>query len=180
LDVPLTPAGAAEVEELLRAPPNRPAPVALFTSPLARARSVADALGRVWRRDPTPADWAREIDCGRLEGMPLEQVRREFPQLWERNEAQDDDGFAWPGGESYAQFRHRVLEGLAAAAAAHAGGSVAVVTHAGVISQVIGTVRRRPASVWAPDRPDPLSATEILWEHGQPTAVLAFNDRRWY
>jgi hypothetical protein len=54
------------------------------------------------------------------------------------------------------------------------------VTHAGVISQVIGMIRNRAASVWAADRPDPLTATEISWENGAPGAVLTYNDRDWY
>jgi broad specificity phosphatase PhoE len=137
-------------------------------------------LGRVWRLEPQAIDWAREIDCGEFEGMPIEQRQRDFPDLWIRNKVQAEDTFAWPGGESYAQFRARVLAGLAAVANTCRSGRVVVVTHAGVISQVVGTVKGRPACVWEPDRPRPLTATEVLWENGGPQAVLSFSDSEWY
>jgi broad specificity phosphatase PhoE len=126
------------------------------------------------------AEWAREIHCGQVEGMPLEELERDFPELWARNQEQSDDGFAWPGGETYGAFRARVLAGLKATATVHPGGRVAVVTHAGVISQVLGVVRRRPACVWASDRPEPLTATEVACEDGMPVDVLTYNESDWY
>jgi probable phosphoglycerate mutase len=112
--------------------------------------------------------------------MPLQQVQREFPDFWTRNEAQVEDTFAWPGGETYAQFRARVLAGLAEAAATYPSGRVAVVTHAGVISQVLGVAKGRPACVWESDRPGPLTGTEVVWADGAPREVLSFNTPDWY
>jgi alpha-ribazole phosphatase/probable phosphoglycerate mutase len=130
--------------------------------------------------EPQPAEWAREIHCGDVEGMLLEHVQRRYPDLWTRNAAQQDDTFAWPGGESYRDFRARIIEGLRATIEPHQGKCVAIVTHAGVISQVLGVIRNRPASVWEPDRPEPLTATEITWGHDAPCAVLRYNDRGWW
>jgi probable phosphoglycerate mutase len=110
------------VEGLLERPATRPAPDALFTSTLSRATNVAAVLGHAWTLDPQTAQWAREIHCGLVEGMPLERLQREFPDLWARNEAQADDTFAWPGGETYAQFRTRIVAGLQEASSTHEGG----------------------------------------------------------
>jgi broad specificity phosphatase PhoE len=179
LDIGLSPAGHAELADLLRRVQGQPAPDALLTSTLRRASEVGAALGRAWNLAPQPADWAREIHCGELEGVRLEDIKRRFNDLWNRNEAQDDDTFAWPGGESYADFRSRIVRGLDAVAAAHPGGRVALVTHAGVISQIIGLSRGRPAAAWAPDRPGPLTATEIVWKNDAPATVLTFNEVAW-
>jgi broad specificity phosphatase PhoE len=73
-----------------------------------------------------------------------------------------------------------VLDGLRATAAAHQGQRVAVVTHAGVVSQVLGVLRGRTASVWALDRPDPLTATEIIWHDDGLRGLVAFNVQNWY
>jgi alpha-ribazole phosphatase/probable phosphoglycerate mutase len=127
-----------------------------------------------------PAEWAREIHCGQVEGMFLDDVQRRYPDVWSRNMAQTDDAFAWPGGESYREFRVRIIEGLRAAVAPHQGGRVTIVTHAGVISQVLGVMSGRPAAVWERDRPDPLTATEIGWQDGGPRAVLSYNERAWW
>jgi hypothetical protein len=72
------------------------------------------------------------------------------------------------------------MEGLRACAEIHSGGRVVVVTHAGVISQVLGVIRSRRASAWGPDRPRPLTATEITWHGGAPGKVLNYNDPEWY
>jgi broad specificity phosphatase PhoE len=179
-DVPLSPAGQVQLTALVEMAPKQAAPDRLVTSTLRRARQVAAALGRAWGLEPEGVDWAREIHCGDAEGRPFQQLQREFGGLWTRNEAQVDETFAWPGGESYEEFRARILDGLHATAAAHAGQRVAVVTHAGVISQVLGVIRGRAASVWAADRPDPLTATEIIWSNGGPSTVLRFNNPDWY
>jgi broad specificity phosphatase PhoE len=179
-DVPLSHVGQVQLDRLVGRLPTHAAPDALGTSTLRRAREVAAALGRAWALEPHAAEWAREIHCGDVEGMPLHQLQREFAELWTRNEAQVDETFAWPGGESYREFRARILDGLRATAATYAGQRVAVVTHAGVISQTLGVIRGRAASVWAEDRADPLTATEILWSNGGPSAVLTFNDPDWY
>jgi broad specificity phosphatase PhoE len=179
-DVALAPAGRAQIETLLRQPQRAASPDALYTSTLRRASEVACALGRAWALTPRPAEWAREIHCGEVEGMPLEMLQRKFPHLWRRNAAQDDDAFGWPGGEAYADFRARVLAGLATTAAAHNGGRVVVVTHAGVISQVLGVIRHRRPAIWELDRPDPFTATEVTWQDGKPTSILTYNDPHWY
>jgi broad specificity phosphatase PhoE len=180
LNLSLSQAGRADLDALLRRPARAEAPVALFTSTLRRATEVACELGRVWGLEPEPADWAREIDCGDVEGTPLEHLQQSFPDVWTRNEAQLDDAFAWPRGETYAHFRARVMRGLDLAAARYPAGRAAVVTHAGVVSQVMGVIKSRRACVWQPDRPRPLTATEVLWENGGPRAVLSFNDPDWY
>lgn len=179
-DVPLTPAGLAQVQALLRRSPTRPVPHVLYTSTLTRASDVAAALGRAWGLVPQVAEWAREIHCGEVEGVPLAQLQCQYTELWARHQAQNDDSFAWPRGESYRDFRARVLSGLKAVTTAHVGRRLAVITHAGVISQVLGAIRHRPASVWAVDRPDPFTATEIAWIGGAPTAVITYNDPDWY
>jgi broad specificity phosphatase PhoE len=179
-DVPLSRAGREQIAALIERGARRRAPDALLTSPLRRARDVATALGRAWAMQPRAAAWAREIHCGELEGLPLEQIRRELPDIWARNEAQADESFGWPGGESYAAFRARVLRGVRGTARAYPGRRVAVVTHAGVVSQLLGAVHGRRASAWAPDRPRPLTATEITWSNGRPDTVLAFDDPDWY
>jgi 2,3-bisphosphoglycerate-dependent phosphoglycerate mutase len=179
-DVPLSPAGLQQMRGRLTQGPSRPPPSALYTSPLRRAVTVAAALGRAWSLEPCVVDWAREIHCGDVEGMRFEELQVRFHDSWMRNQAQDDDGFAWPGGESYREFRERVLRGLSTTAAAHTGERIAVVTHAGVISQVLGVVRHRRAAVWSVDRPEPFTATEVTWAGRRPVAVLTYNDRDWY
>lgn len=180
LDLPLSPKGRTDLLDLLSRSRSDGIPDALYTSTLTRAREVAAALSRRWNRAVQPETRLREIACGRLEGVPMDDAARAYPELWARNRAQDDDDFAWPDGESYRAFRARVLEGLRRIAAAHRGGRAAVVTHAGVIAQVIGVIEGRRAAQWEPCRPDFLTATEIVWSGREPVDLVAFNERNWW
>jgi len=180
LDLPLSPEGQQQLAALARRGCHQPRPDALYTSPLRRTSTVAARLGALWHLQPTTRDALREIHCGTLEGAAIADIQRREPALWARHLAQADDAFAWPGGESYAAFRARVVTGLTAIAGSHPGQRVAVVTHSGVISQVLGlTCGRRPAA-WEPDRPAPLTATTVIWSDDHPTEVVRFNDPDWY
>ena len=174
-DAPLSPRGQAQLERLDPDSLGSGRPSALYTSPLTRARETAAAWGRLWSLEPRREVALQEIHCGEFEGRHIREIQQVHPTIWARNSAQDDDAFRWPGGESYAQFRGRVLGALARLARLHPHETVAVVTHSGVIAQVIGRLRGRRAAVWELDRPDPLSVTEVLWDGTEPLDLVAFN-----
>ena len=174
LDLPLSPTGERQVTNLRHRELARERPAALYTSTLQRARDVASALGELWDLSPRLLDSVREIHCGELEGRSIDDLERDERDLMSRNAAQTDDDFTWPGGESYRQLRARAVAALSEIAARHPAQCVAVVTHAGVIAQVLGILKGRPAAAWEPDRPPPLSVTEVIWGNGAPSAVVRF------
>ena len=178
-DAPLSSHGRAQLDRLSPGDllPQRPA--ALYTSPLTRARETAAAWSRVWGVAPTCETALQEIHCGDFEGLRIKDIQQTHPTIWARNAAQDDVAFRWPGGESCAQFRGRVLGVFSRLALLHPDQTVAVVTHSGVIAQVIGTLRGRASSVWELDRPDPLSITEVLWDGTEPRELITFNRSEW-
>jgi broad specificity phosphatase PhoE len=178
-DVPLSRCGRAQIHALDNRRVRADRPGVMYTSPLTRARKTAWAISGLWQVRPRVHAALTEIHCGHVEGMWIPDVQREYPEVWKRNLEQADDDFAWPGGESYRAFRHRVLGALGDIAARHEGHRIAVVTHAGVVAQVLGTIRGRPAAVWAPDRPAPLTATEVAWANGSPASIVRFNSRDW-
>jgi broad specificity phosphatase PhoE len=180
LDLPISGRGWAQVAAMRERAARCDAPAAIYTSTLKRARAVAVALASVWAIQVHPRESLREISCGAVEGLPLGEVQRRFPEVWARHEAQLDDTFAWPGGESCRAFRARVLAGLGEITAAHPGQRIAVITHAGVVTQVLGAIRGRSPAVWAADRPEPLSATEVTWANGSPRTILSFNQSHWH
>jgi 2,3-bisphosphoglycerate-dependent phosphoglycerate mutase len=148
----------------------------IYTSPLTRARETARALERAGLGELHECDGLREIDCGEYDGMLIEEVKRRSPGLWEANLRQDDADFRWPGGESYRDFRSRCIESLRANAERHAGARVAVVTHAGVISQVLGWSHEESPARWECFRPGNASLTEVEWQAGT-IRLASFDDR---
>jgi broad specificity phosphatase PhoE len=179
-DAPFSSEGRAQLRMLETALKTAVAPHALYTSPLSRARDTAAVCARRWGVVACEDAALKEIHCGVLEGLPHADIQRSYPALWARNKSQEDDAFRWPGGESYAEFRARVLGGLSRLAARHPGETVAVVTHSGVISQVLGSLRGRLAAQWERGRPDPLSATTVLWNGARPEMLLEFNCSEWF
>ncbi len=65
---------------------------------------------------------------------------------------------------------------MRAIVARHPGRTVAVVTHSGIISQVLGAMHGLSPAAWEPFRPGNASITEVRWDDGGGT-VLRFDDR---
>ena len=174
-DTSLSDQGRRQVARLARRMSSEPASV-LYSSPLLRAletaRPVAEAAGAEIRLEPD----LREIHCGEVDGWLVQEVRRLYPDLWQANLRQDDDGFRWPGGETYRELRDRSLGALRRIAAAHFGERVLVLTHAGVISQVVGCLAGIGAARWECYRPENCSLTELDWL-GETGRVVSYDDR---
>lgn len=131
IDVPLNANGrvqAARLAERLAATPAD----ALYTSDLNRARQTAAALAAVWALPAQPLPAFREQAFGILEGMEVSAVPSLHPELW-RQWLDHQADFALPGGESLVQLSERVLAAVRELAGRHAEGTVAVVTHGGVL-----------------------------------------------
>jgi probable phosphoglycerate mutase len=175
-DVPLSPAGEEQARSLGVRMAAEPPAAALYSSPLRRARDTAEVVGRSIGLPVQLRDDLREIACGEADGLPLREVRARFAEVWLRHRRQDDPDARWPGGESYAEFRARVLLETAWISARHPGSSALVVTHAGVISQILGWVQGLPASRWGDWRPGNCSLTEIVWQPGR-VELVRFDDR---
>lgn len=148
----------------------------VYASPLSRALATAAPVAEHVELDVVRRPGLEEIHCGELDGIAIDAVRTRFPAVWATNEAQCDDTFRWPGGESYLELRERSVATVSEIASTHRGARVAVVTHAGVISQLIGAIRGVPPARWSAFRVGNASITELDWGPGGGS-VVAF-DRR--
>lgn len=163
-DLPLTELGHEQALAVSRSDAVRDADAVMYASPLQRARVTADCIARESRRQVVSRRALQEIDCGQLDGIPIEVVRTEFASVWTASQAETDDEFRWPGGESYADVRERSVCAVTEIASSHSGARVLVVTHAGVITQLIGHILGTPPAHWSAFRPGNASITEIDWD----------------
>lgn len=175
-DLPLSRKGQRQADSLVARLSREPPIVALYSSPLLRAVQTARPLADAGLAELLVHDGLREIHCGDVDGLPVSLVQSHYPESWAANLRQADDDFSWPGGETYAEFRGRTLTAIEDLVRRHPASRIVVVTHAGVISQLIGYLSGWPAARWDKGRPDNASVTEISWinRSGQ---VLRFNDR---
>ena len=144
----------------------------LYTSPLRRAQESANVIAAELGLSIVSVADLGEIRCGVLDGEPFRVIQEEHPEIWEKNLAQCDEGFRWPGGESYSEFRKRVDGGLSAIAESHVRTNVIIVTHYGVIAQAIGTLEGISPARWDIARPAHGSVTEIRWGSGGPESAM--------
>ncbi|MGH9457181.1 MAG: histidine phosphatase family protein [Thermoanaerobaculia bacterium] len=83
----------------------------LWTSPLPRASTTAEAIGRIAGLEPVPLDDLREMNCGEWEGMAFPEIHRGQPELYRRWAA--DPHEPCPGGESFRDVQVRIERAIA-------------------------------------------------------------------
>lgn len=174
-DLPLSRRGFREAGLAAERLAREPRPVAVYSSPSQRAAATARILVSPRASELTLVPELREICCGGAEGLPLSEVLRLYPEHWIQNLAQSDPEFRWPGGERCREFRERCVGAVQAIAAAHSGQRVLVVTHAGVISQILGLMHGISAARWDCFRPRNGSCTEVLLR-GDRIVLVRFDD----
>lgn len=131
LPVPLDETGrrqAAELAEVVA----RLAPAVLVCSDIARARETAGIVGERVGLEPVVDARFAETETGDWTDRPFADVLAEDPDGFARFAALDMD-WGFPGGESFAQQRERVLDGLADWRARDIAGHVVIVCHGNTI-----------------------------------------------
>lgn len=115
-DVPLTEKGLEEthkaVESILeRLKGYSASEVMIFSSPLQRARILAEEIGKRTSWSLKMIDDLREIHLGGFEGLAIEEIEDRYPVEY-RQWMNEYKSFTFPGGESYLDFEKRVKRAL--------------------------------------------------------------------
>ena len=114
---------------------------ALYSSDLLRAWHTAQAVGTDCGLQPQLAPELRERRYGLFESLTYDEAKARHPDEYARFEAREP-AFAFSGdGESLEDIHARVVARLQDIASAHAGQTVLVVTHGGVLDIVNRFVR---------------------------------------
>jgi probable phosphoglycerate mutase len=116
---------------------------AVYSSDLQRARSTAEAIGGALGLAVTPLPEMRERNYGIFQGLTYAEARERHPEAYAAFEARNPD-HDFVSGESLKAMFARVTAKLQALAAAHAGQSIVVVVHGGVLDIVNRFVRGNP------------------------------------
>jgi broad specificity phosphatase PhoE len=115
--------------------------IAIWTSPLLRARQTAALVGDAIAVDPIALPELIESDRGAWEGQSQQQLAASSPELFKAFEAADPD-FVFPGGESLRSQVERTRSALTIVAAGRR--PAVVVAHAGTIRAALIVVGRQP------------------------------------
>jgi probable phosphoglycerate mutase len=141
-DSPLSDAGRAQAAALAARLATERIDL-LVTSDLGRTLETAAPIAARLGLAVVPDAGLRERCYGELEGMTWAEIELARPAAHARLLARDPD-YVVPGGESATQFRDRIVAALERLASAHAGASLAVVTHGGVLGMVYRRAKNIP------------------------------------
>jgi len=145
-DIGLDPEGVHQADlaaRWLAADPAR-RPDRLYSSDLLRARMTAEKLAVRLQLAVGLVPAMRERRYGCFEGLTYDEARHRYPDDYAAFEHREPD-YSFPqGGESLKVFSARVVGCLQELAHRHAGETVALVTHGGVLDIVNRFVRGNP------------------------------------
>lgn len=128
LDVPLSETGRAEAWSAARSLLDSGVST-VYTSPLQRARDVAEAI-TITNALPPARDLADllNLDYGLWEGLTREECAAADPDAWAAY-AEDPEHAACPGGERLSAAANRIVSALRTIGQANPGKTVAAVSH---------------------------------------------------
>jgi broad specificity phosphatase PhoE len=173
-DPPLDEVGQEQARQLAdRLQRSNRAVMAVYTSPLRRARQTAQILGDALGVPVTSEERLTEYDVGDITGLTWEQVVKQYPDVAQRwAEASEDLDI--PGAEESASFRERVAIAFGEIVERHAGESVGVVAHGGTLGSYLNHLIRLP-SRFSPFRFGNASLT-IVEVNSVRSRILLLND----
>jgi probable phosphoglycerate mutase len=170
LDIPLSDRGRRQAERLA----ERLAPFgveALYTSPLLRAKGTAEIVGGRLGLAIEERPALMERNVGELEGLTRDEIIARFPRYMPARAELRPIEIA--GFEQDAEFAQRVKDALAVITNAHARGTVAVITHGGIIFSFCRQTLRMPTVRPGPFAVENASITTFHIVRGEaPRATL--------
>ena len=178
MDVPLNERGerqAAALAGALAADGRFGRIEAVYSSPLQRARSTAEAIAAKLALAVETLPELIEMDVGELEGHGYGEVREryaDFMRVWASDDLADA---VMPGGESLRQVQERALMALDSMLGRHAEGTVVAVTHNFVSLTLLCHALGMPLAQFRRLRQD-VAAFSVIEIAGERLSVLAMND----
>ena len=144
LDVPLSAIGHAQAQAASRVLSREEFDV-IYSSDLSRARQTAQPTASLLSRKILLDKDLRERHYGIFERLTYAEVKVRFPEDYARFEARDPE-YAFQTGESLKDFSARSIAVISKIADAHAGRSILVFTHGGVLDKLYRHVTGLPLS----------------------------------
>lgn len=109
---------------------------AIYVSAYQRTLQTAAPLAKCLQITPVVDARLNEIDNGDVGEMTEEQFRLAYPEAWQAYKARTAD-FRFPGGESGADVQHRIERFFQEKLSQHQGEDILLVSHEGLIRQMI-------------------------------------------
>jgi len=144
VDIPLNATGLSQAEAAARGIAGEKF-AAIYSSDLIRAMQTANTLGGVAGLAVVSEAGLRERNFGRMQGMRYEDIQT-LDAIEAARFRQRDPYYDFGGGETLIAFADRIHATIERLAAAHAGASLLLVTHGGVLDIIHRRISGRDLS----------------------------------
>lgn len=148
----------------------------VLTSPLSRARNLADAISASHGVEATTCEGLIELDVGELEGLQWPIVRQRFADFLGQWRGDESVSAPMPGGESLMDVLERARPLFDELVADPAEGTGLIVTHNFVVKMLVVHALQMPPSEWRRIDTGLAGITTFRIADGVP-AVVQLNDR---
>jgi len=145
---------------------------AIYSSPLERCLETVEPLAAAQRLSLVRRPELIEMDAGAWTGRTLASLRR--TRLW-RDVVRSPSTFRFPGGESFAEARARVLGEVERIARRHRRGRIAVATHGDIVRMLLADMTGTPLDSFQRIVIDPASVS-VVHIGGDGPHVFLVND----
>lgn len=143
-DIPLNATGRAQARALAGRLTTWPIEN-IYSSDLERAVDTAQTLADAVDVDLIIDEGWRERNLGELEGLTKDEIQEKFPHL-----ALPRHFVEAKGGETYIQFKRRIVATFEKIMAKHAGETTVVVSHSASLRVLVSHILEIPDRIYAP------------------------------
>ena len=149
--------------------------VAIYVSGYQRTAQTIEYVARQLGITPVIDERLNEIDNGLLDNMTERDVRQKYPDFWKVYRERTAD-FRFPGGETGEEACRRIAEFLEEKRQAHCNGNMIVVSHEGLIRQLMCHIMNIPVYKRGNFYVDFCGITEIAYQpEYQSWKLIRFN-----
>jgi broad specificity phosphatase PhoE len=149
--------------------PSLPPLVAVYSSPLCRARETAGIIGQALDLGVVENPALADCNAGEWAGVALSQLAKK-PE-WATVQHYPS-GFRFPGGESMPEMSTRLVGAVKAVVQAHPGQAVVVVSHADPIKAVLAEALGTHLDLFQRIGVSPASVSAVSYAEAGPNVVL--------
>ena len=145
---------------------------AIYSSDLSRAMNTALPHAELRGMNVIPDEGLREIYLGEWENLYVDDVIRDYGELFTVSWRFHFGEFQPPAGEAVPDLAKRIYDTVKRIAAQHLGETLLIASHAGAIRAFWGLISKIPAAELAAALPFPSNASYSVVEYDSETGEL--------
>jgi len=120
---------------------------AVYSSPLLRTQTTAGIIAEPHNITLKMLEELTEIDLGEWQGKHLDEIRKNWPDMWQQTRIDPSD-VEFPGGESFRQAAERAIKAFRIVADTILNQTSVIVTHDIIVRTIISHVLGVPNSIY--------------------------------